>query len=253
MPGSGKAWEGRSGDRGALSTSPAQDAARVTVEGMTTPDIDGATALGTDQSNDGEFAIETQMPYVVEVDVEGAAAILFHRWSCEDVAAKGAAPKGSRAKKTDNVDSYVYRDHDGNIAIPGTYLVGSMTDPRNGAAKYRQDPRSSRKSALDLFKAGVVALTDLAPIYSKGETTPATTWDYLDERRVTVQRSGVTRVRPAFLAGWRATFHLQVLTPEYIDAALLHDVLTQAGRLVGIADFRPTFGRFRVIRFEVLG
>lgn len=220
---------------------------------MTTTPAIGATALGESQSNDAEFAIVTQLPYAVEVDIEGASAILFHRWSCEAVAEKAAAAKGSKARKTDNIDSYVYRDHDGNIAIPGTYLIGSMIDPRNGAAKYRQDPRSPRKSALDLFKAGVVALTDLAPIYSNGSTSPAATWDYLDERRVMVQRSGVTRVRPAFLPGWRATFHLQVLTPEYIDAALLHDVLTQAGRLVGIADFRPTFGRYRVNRFEVLG
>lgn len=211
-----------------------------------------ATAV-SEPTNDGEEAIATQLPYAVEVDIEGASSMLFHRWSCEDVAAKSAAAKGSKAKKTDNVESYVYRDHDGNIAIPGTYLVGSMIDPRNGAAKYRQDPRSPRKSALDLFRAGVVALTDLAPIYSNGETTPATTWDYLDERRVTVQRAGVTRVRPAFLPGWRATFHLQVLTPEYISTGLLHDVLTQAGRLVGVADFRPTFGRYRVTRFEVLG
>jgi hypothetical protein len=93
----------------------------------------------------------------------------------------------------------------------------------------------------------------MAPIFSNGSTVPATTWDYLDERRVTVQRAGITRVRPAFLPGWRATVCLQVLTPEYIAPGLLHDVLTAAGRLVGVADFRPTFGRFRVARFEVLG
>lgn len=212
-----------------------------------------ATALGVAQSNDGAPDIELLEPYVAEVEIEGAAAILFHRWSCEAVAEKAASAKGSKAKKTDNIESYVYRDHDGQIAIPGTYLVGSMIDPRNGAAKYRQDPRSPRKSALDLFRAGVVALTDLAPIYANGSTSPASTWDYLDERRVTVQRAGITRVRPAFLAGWRATFHLQVLTPEYIAPGMLHDVLTAAGRLVGVADFRPTFGRFRIVRFEVLG
>lgn len=214
---------------------------------------DSATALGEGQSNDAAPDIDILQPYVAEVEIEGASAILFHRWSCEAVAEKAASAKGSKAKKTDNVESYVYRDQDGNIGLPGTYLVGSMIDPRNGAAKYRQDPRSPRKSALDLFRAGVVAVTDLAPIYANGSTVPAATWDYLDERRVTVQRSGITRVRPAFLPGWRATVHLQVLTPEYIAPGLLHDVLTAAGRLVGVADFRPTFGRFRIAHFEVIG
>jgi hypothetical protein len=53
-------------------------------------------------------------------------------------------------------------------------------------------------------------------------------------------------------AGWKATIQIQVLTPEYIDQDVLADVVTNAGRLVGVADFRPTFGRFRVEKFELL-
>lgn len=40
--------------------------------------------------------------------------------------------------------------------------------------------------------------------------------------------------------------------PEYISPELLHALLTDAGRLIGVGDFRPTYGRFRVIRFEEL-
>lgn len=184
-----------------------------------------------------------EVPYVVEVEITGASTLLFHRWSCEAVADKAAAAKGSKAKKTDDVESYVYRCPDGTIGIPGAYLRGAIAGPQ-GAAKFRQDPRSPRKSALDLYKAGVVALTECA---SLGKTT----WDYLDQQRVTVQRAGITRVRPAFLPGWRATFELHVLLPEYIPPADLHEVLTMAGRLVGIGDFRPTYGRFQVTRFEL--
>lgn len=203
------------------------------------------TALGDQLANDAEFVVTASMPYTVTVTIEGVAPILFHRWSCEDVAAKGAAAKGSAAKKTDNVEAYVYRCADGTIGIPGTYLKGSIAGPQ-GAAKYRQDPRSPRKSALDLYKAGVIPLTDVA---SLGKAD----WDYLDQQRVTVQRNGVTRVRPAFLAGWRATFDLQVLIPEYIPPADLLDVLTNAGRLVGVADFRPTYGRFQIVSFNLGG
>lgn len=203
-------------------------------------------------SNDAADDIAAGQPYTATVRLRGTSAMLFHRWSNEAVAEKAAAKKGSAAKKEDNVESYVYRDVDGNICLPGRYVVGSMIDKKNGAAKYRQDPRSPRKSALDLFKAGVVATTELAPMISvSNPEAPAKVWDYLDAQRVTVQMSSITRQRPAFLAGWMAEVKLTVLTPEYIDQGLLLDVLTQAGRLVGVGDFRPTYGRFQVVGFDI--
>lgn len=195
-------------------------------------------------TNDGSYAIEFEVPYSVEVVIEGTSAILFHRWSCEDVAEKAAAKKGSAAKKQDNIESYVYRCYDGSIGIPGEYLIGAITNPRNGAAKYLQDPRSPRKSALDLYKAGVVSLTTIASL-------GVATWDYVDQRRVTIQKNAITRMRPAMKAGWTAKFQLSVLSPEYIRPKDLRQVLGNAGRFVGLADFRPTYGRFDVTRFDV--
>lgn len=208
-----------------------------------------ATAIAP--TNAAQPDVIAEAPYVATLTIEGSAAILMHRWNDEAVAEKAAAKKGSAAKKTDNVESYVYRDEDGNICIPVQYLIGSMTDPRNGAAKYRQDPRSPRKSALDLYRASVVGTTPLAPIESVASGTPTKTWDYLDQRRVMVQRQGITRVRPAFLAGWRARFDLLVLAPEYVPPTDLLSTLTMAGRLVGIGDYRPTYGRYQVVNFDV--
>lgn len=187
-------------------------------------------------SNDAEGAFI--QPYIVEFTIEGTSDLLFHRWSTEDVEAKSKAAKNSKAKKEDNIESYVYRNESGHICLPGEYVRQSMIH----AAKFKQDPRSPRKSAMDLCKAGLVNLTEIADLGVKD-------WDYLDKRRVTIQRSGITRVRPAMLKGWKASMQFQVLTPEYIDTQFFHDVLTQAGRLVGVGDFRPTYGRFMVVRF----
>lgn len=197
------------------------------------------TAL-IDATNDAADDIETGAPYIVRFAIEGTSAILFHRWSNEAIAEKAAAAKNSKAKKTDNVESYVYRTTEGDIALPGEYVRMAMVT----AAKFRQDPRSPRKSAMDLYKAAIVSLTELA---SLGQAE----WDYLDQRRVTVQRNGVTRVRPAFLPGWRAEFDFMVNLPEYVSRHDFLDVLGQAGRIIGVADFRPTFGRFQVVSFEV--
>jgi len=179
-------------------------------------------------------------PYIGEISIEGSAAFLFHRWSVDGVEAKARAAKGSKAKKEDDLESYVYRTRDGNLALPAEYLRMAMI----GAAKFKQDPRSPRKSAMDLFKAGIVVLEELCDFGMKD-------WDYVDRRRVMIQRNGITRCRPALASGWKCTAHLQVVLPEYISPALLNETIQAAGRLVGVGDFRPTFGRFQVTHFAV--
>lgn len=195
-------------------------------------------------SNDASQAISFEEPYIVAVAIEGTAPILFHRWSCEDVAEKAKAKKNSKAKKTDNIEAYVYRNELNQICLPGEYLRQTIIH----AAKFRQDPRSPRKSAMDLFKAGIVALTELAPLNGGTEK-----WDYVDQRRVTIQRSAITRLRPAFAKGWTAEVEFSVLVPEYIDSQLFNEVLALSGKLIGTADGRPSYGRFQVTKCSVVG
>lgn len=190
-------------------------------------------------TNGGAAAISASEPFAVHVALEGAADFLFHRWNPETVDAKAKSAKNSAAKKYDDLESYVYRTDDGELAIPGEYLRQAIIH----SAKFRQDPRSPRKSAMDLYKAGIVALTALAPL---GKIK----WDYEDRRRVVIQRNGVNRTRPAMKAGWKAEFDLMVMLPEYITRDDLHQVIGNAGRLIGLGDFRPTYGRFNIVRFE---
>jgi hypothetical protein len=194
-----------------------------------------------DATNGGAATIDASQPYRVAVQLTGTADLLFHRWNSQAVDEKAKAAKNSKAKKTDDIESYVYRNDEGHLCIPGEYVRQAVVM----AAKFRQDPRSPRKSAMDLYKAGVVPLTILA-------STGKTAWDYEDTRRVVIQRAGVNRTRPALKQGWKAEFEFLILTPEYIAPMDLHGVMTQAGVLVGLADFRPTFGRFAITSFEVL-
>jgi len=201
-----------------------------------------ATAIGPEVTNGAKVVIETAVPYGVVVRLRGVADMIFHRWNVEEVEAKGKAAKGSAAKKTDNLESYVYRNDANEICLPGEYVRQSVIN----AAKFRQDPRSPRKSAMDLYKAGIVSLTPLASL-------GVAAWDYDHRCRVTVQRNGITRVRPAIRIGWEAEMVFMVNLPEYISPEAFNDVLVNAGRLVGVGDSRPTYGRFQVVRFELTG
>lgn len=205
-----------------------------------------AAVAELEPTNGAEEFIEMQEPYIVRATLQGSADILLHAWNVEAVQEKAESKKGSKAKKTDNLESYVVRRTDGKICIPGTYVRGALV----AAAKFRQDPRSPRKSAQDLYKAAIHPNVRLFPLRNLAGEIPST-WDFIDKQRVTVQRQGLTRWRPGFVAGWEVDCELMCILPEYIRPEELHDVLTYAGMVAGLGDFRPTYGRFRVTSFEV--
>lgn len=189
-------------------------------------------------SNDAEDALLSTAPYRVSFTIRGSADLLFHRWSNEDVAAKSTAKRGSSVKKTDNLEAYVHRDEKGQVCLPGTYLHAAVKE----AGKFMQDPRSSRpKQACDLFKAALIPVTVLCPL--------GPTWEIEDKRRMVVNRSGITRTSPGFRAGWEAEFDFDVILPEYVSQEMFLEALTLAGRVIGLAQYRPTYGRFQVIKF----
>ena len=203
------------------------------------------TAVNEKQiSNSAENLISK--PYSVRVKIRGTQPILFHAWNSESVAEKAAAKKGSVTKKTDDIESYVYRDEHNNICLPSRYIIRSIVE----AGRNFQDPRSSRKSAKDLVQAAVMADEILSPMLVKGK--PVQEWDYLDQQRVCIMRSAITRVRPAFNKGWEAIFTLICQVPEHITPEFLRKLIDNAGLLIGVGDFRPTYGRFQVVSWKEL-
>lgn len=182
---------------------------------------------------------DLKMPYYVLVGIEGIVPIFFHRWSTEEVDLKSNALKNSRVKKTDNLESYVYRCENGNLAIPGLYLQSSAV----AASKSFPDPRSPRKSCRDLVNASLRRITENAD-------TGFATWQYEDRRRVIIQRSAITRTRPALKEGWKAHFIFTITQPELVPPDMAYKIFDHAGKFVGIGDFRPTYGLFNVIRFD---
>lgn len=194
-------------------------------------------------TNDAESMINLEEPYVVQCTLQGVAPILFHRYSTDSVEAKSKAAKGSAAKKSDDVESYYYRTDSGLVGIAGKCFAGALAE----AGRSIQDPRSPRKSARDLIKAGITVLDIVAPLHGEHSTA-----DFEDKQRVVVQRAAVTRTRPAMKEGWKVTFQLLVNLPEYISPQFLQDLIIRAGRLAGLCDYRPTYGRFNMVEFKVL-
>lgn len=192
--------------------------------------------------NGAKNLIDLTKPYRAKIQIVGTAPMLMHGWNIEAIAEKTNAKKGSDVKKTDDVESYVYRDEKKRIVMPAKNLCAGLRD----AGKSFLDPASARKSMRDRIRA-VVVPDEIWGIVNGGTAT----WDFIDRQRVTVNHAGITRSRPAFNQGWTIDFVLMVLAPEYVNPEKLYEILEHAGKFGGIGDFRPTYGRFRIGKYEV--
>jgi hypothetical protein len=201
-----------------------------------------ATAL-SNVTGQGASVFRSAQPFPVEITCEGVADLVYHAWDVDAVQAKGEAKKGSKAKKEDDLESYVYRTTEGYLAVKSDWFYAACIQ----AARSIRDPRSPRKNGMDLVKAAIFPLADFFPLLPKRKT-----WDYIDRRRAVVQHAAITRCRPAVLAGWTTTIRMQLALPDLLSKQDLHALLIEAGRTCGVAEMRPRFGRFQVTQFKEL-
>ena len=196
------------------------------------------------QVNNDDAALIAQ-PFKIAVRIQGVHDILFHRWSDEAVAEKAASAKGSISRKTDDIEHYVYRDENDYICLPGRYLMRALQE----AGLRENDPSvSKQKTARDIVKASLMTEEMYSPILVGGK--PTKEWDYEDRQRVCIMRASITRTRPAFKKGWEAEFNILNNAPHLLDASFIRRLVDTAGLLIGVGDFRPSYGRFKVISWE---
>ena len=96
------------------------------------------------------------------------------------------------------------------------------------------------------FKAGLICDGNWPLLYEGPKDIGALMRDpaFRDSRMVVVSRARVTRTRPIFHQ-WRLGFKLHFL-PELLNESQVRDAVVAAGRLVGLGEYRPKFGRFEV-------
>lgn len=190
--------------------------------------------------------------YSINVSIEGIAPLMQHRYPLPDFndLSKGGKKKTGETDYSQEWREYIYATPEGDIYQPATHLDGAMT---KAAAGYKiQGARG--KTYKDLFKGNVFASPDAILHGVKVPESLDADADkplYLDVRPVVVQRARVVRIRPCFKAGWQLDFEITVLDDQ-VPANVVNEVLTLAGRTVGIGDFRPRFGRFMITKFEVV-
>lgn len=133
----------------------------------------------------------------------------------------------------------LYLNEKGQVIIPSANIEGTII----GGAK---------KSKLGTsFKSAVMVLED--PVLEYGEQlTVDELWSkhetYAFVTPVIVNNSRVMRTRPKF-NNWALEFSC-AYDADQINREQLTKALRDAGRLVGLCDYRPKFGRFSVVSEE---
>lgn len=182
-----------------------------------------------------------------QMEIEGIAPLLMHSARLADPmddATKALAAVTGKRKKTDEDHIEVARlEHLGSLYVSqefGPFIPGQNLEAAlfRGAARTKQG--TALKSAL-LIPMNVNALIYRGPRDAKGLWEDKT---YVHRSSVKVGTSRVIRTRPVFPT-WSVGFEGE-LDLEVVDKASLATIADTTGRLVGLGDWRPRFGRFTV-------
>lgn len=100
------------------------------------------------------------------------------------------------------------------------------------------------------IERGVTWLTERAPLEYPGPRDRDGLWGggdsiYVDTRIVVVARQRIPQTRPIF-PEWGARFDV-VVDEQVLDPESFADIVTRAGRAVGIGDYRRFFGKFSAV------
>lgn len=175
----------------------------------------------------------------IKMKIEGISPLLMHRFpvGAEDEKIKAK----TRSQTTDDVESYLYTNENGNLVQPSTHLIGSL---RKAGARF-QIPGQGKLTYKNLMGSGAVFIDpDMIPHEIQK-------WE-VDRRPVVIGKARIVRSRP-MLKKWALGFTVEY-DDEEVPKQALKEIFEYAGRRVGIGDFRPEkggpFGRFMITEFK---
>lgn len=186
----------------------------------------------------------------MKVRIEGIAPLIMHNGLLADPEYHFTKEKKKITAKRKKVEAdheeisrleflgSLYTDSTGKIIVPARVLLGAII---KGAKGLKEGPAA---------KAGVFVDADVPLIY-EGPTDPEELYE--DKKfvlRVPVKQgtASVIRVRPIFQK-WAVEFDLTIMD-DVTNKQTVRQMLDHAGRMNGLGDWRPQYGRFKVTKFE---
>lgn len=175
------------------------------------------------------------------VTIQGVASLLMNRRPMEE---EGAAPKvkkkGQPMDHTADAEKKSYFDEKIGYYVPSDMIEGVLRE----AGKNLKAGRGNLKNTV---LAAVFCGEEMVPLGRKDRKD----YDKLDQRWTThpSTKNSVLTSRIRF-DKWKLTFTIN-FDESRIDENTLKALIEEAGIAKGIGSYKPKFGRFKLVEFEV--
>jgi hypothetical protein len=182
------------------------------------------------------------------IELNGIGGLLTHNERLaskfDPIAREMSAITGKRKKSDDDLAEMARLEFIGGLYETVDKRVGF---PAWNVFRSIQEGAKLNKLGRHVERALTPTSVDIVPITHSGPSTAEAMWKAgcIDQRSVKVGTSKVTRTRPLFV-NWSLSVDF-VLDTEILNLDDLVMCADNAGRLVGVGDYRPRFGRFDAI------
>lgn len=179
------------------------------------------------------------MAKTINVEIEGIRSLLQHRMvqnpevdKLTKIVQKDSANEEAHKQLA---EISTYRDKQGQLCIPSKYLETAFAKAGTNFIL------KGKKTYKDVMKGQVLVDPTMIPIDPQAYI--------INYEYVRIQMSRILRARPEIPEGWKSKFTLKLLD-DSLPNDKIREVVEYSGSYVGIGDWRPKFGLFKVNSFE---
>jgi len=174
----------------------------------------------------------------VKITIEGVTPLLMNSPKGMLEASEGMTTKTAKRNIKEEAEKLAYKTEKGELYIPAEAIKGSLVN----ASAYK---KFGKYSARPMLAGGVRISPHEIGLGVK---------DYQhDIRTVVIQKARVVKCRPK-LNKWKASFEIHYDETLIPDDVLIKPILEEAGKRVGLLDFRPQklgeFGTFKITEWK---
>jgi hypothetical protein len=191
----------------------------------------------------------------VEITIQGLVPLLMNRFTeaAEISVSSGMSVtfRGDKGTPREQATPKAYQQPSGHLYIPGTNIFACLV-AAGGFVKSGRNKLTTQKTSL--VPAGIAIEGLVCPLLSHAGD-PLTEFE-VDSRSVVIPSTGgrIMCHRPR-IDEWRCPFALEIDTTMF-DARIIRHLVDEAGRKIGLGDYRPQrkgpFGRFAIVRWEAV-
>lgn len=195
--------------------------------------------------------------YEIHVRIEGISSILQNRFAPAELnnLMQGTTKKTGAIDYSNEWIQGMYINDNGYLYQPASHLEAALVQ----AAKAFKIKGRGNKTWSSVIRAYCYVKPVELIHLRNGKPVEAPDNDLLQNptknlrvniQRVKVGQAAIARSRLEINEGWELDFIVEIIDDQ-VTPDVIQEILIEAGRAVGIGDYRPKHGRFDIINFEV--